>query len=52
MCFFEELHCKLCLKLHRVKFDSWGVKEHFNTLLASRDSCHNCQNLLISDLKM
>jgi len=26
-----------------LKFDSWDVKKHFNTLLALRDN-HNCQN--------
>jgi len=41
MGFFEELHCKLNLQLHGAKFDSFDVKEHFNTLLASRDSCHS-----------
>jgi len=29
MCYFEELLCKLCLKLYGAKFDSWDVKEHF-----------------------
>jgi len=52
MCFFEELHCKLCLQLHEAKFNSWDLKEHFNTLLASRDSCHNCQYSLTSDLEV
>jgi len=52
MCFFEELLCKLCLKLYGAKFDSWDVKEHFNTLLASRASCQNSQNSLPSDLKV
>jgi len=52
MCFFEKLHCKLGLQLHGAKFDSSKVKKHFNTLLVSRDSCHNCQNLLTSDLKV
>jgi len=46
------LRCKLCLKLYGAKFDSWDIKEHFNTLLASRDSCHNSQNSLPSDLKV
>jgi len=33
-------------------FDSFDVKEHFYTLLTSRDSCHNCQNSLTSDIKV
>jgi len=41
MRFFEELHCKLNLQLREAKFDSSNVKEHFNTFLTSRDSCHN-----------
>jgi len=32
MCFFEELHCKLCLRLHETKFDSWDVKENINLM--------------------
>jgi len=52
MCFFEEFYCMLCLQLHGAKLDSWDVKEHFNTLLASSDRCHNCQNSLISNLKV
>jgi len=35
MCYFEKLRKKLCVQLLGTKFDSW-VKEHFNTLLASR----------------
>jgi len=52
MCFFEELHCKLCLQLYGAKFDSSDVKKHFNTLLGSRDSCHNCQNSLTNKMKV
>jgi len=51
-CSFEKLRCKSCLQLHGATFDSWYVKGHFNTLLASRDSCHKCQNSLTSDLKV
>jgi len=40
----------LCFQLHEAKLDSWDVKEHLNTLLEARDSCHNCQNSLTSDL--
>jgi len=52
MCFFEELDSKLCLQLDETKFDSWDVKEPFSTLIASRDSCHNCPDSLTSDLKV
>jgi len=42
----------LCLKLHEAKFDCWVDKERFNTLLASRDNCHNCQKSLTIELKV
>jgi len=44
MVFFEELHCKWCLLPNEAKYDSCDVREHFNIVFASRDSCHNCQN--------
>jgi len=44
------LEITLDLKLHEAKFDKSDVKELFNILLAARDSCHNCQNSLTSDL--
>jgi len=42
----------VCFQLHGAKFDSFDVNDHFNKLLASRDSCHNCQNPFTSDLEL
>jgi len=29
MCFFEELHCKMHLELHRDKLERWEIKKCF-----------------------
>jgi len=52
MCFYEELHCKLCLQSHGAKFDSYDFKKHFYAVLTSRDSCYNWRNSLTRDLKV
>jgi len=52
MCFYEELYSKLCLQLQAAKLVSSDAKEHFYTLLSSRDSCHNSQNPFSSDLQV